>query len=154
MAWSVLILAVGVLLWLVLVLAFLYGVYAFLRWLWGRVPSRAISLTPEQSVKVLALLLSLALFPSLITYAWTTAQALLNLMSQIIVESTSNVSIPQECLGLYPQTEVTIGCASKMAASINKVLSMGSVGLVKALRLDKLRADDFVRFLIAVVFSA
>jgi hypothetical protein len=153
MAWSVVILAAGVLLWLVLVLAFLYGVYAFLRWLWGRVPRAAISVTPDQSVRLLALLLSLALFPSLITYAWNTAQALLNLVSQVIVESTSNVSIPRECLGLYPRTEETIDCASKMTVSVNKVLSMGSVGLVKALRLDKFPADDFVRFLIAVVVS-
>lgn len=136
---------------LLLVAAFLFGLYRFLRWLWGRVPAAVVSTNPDQLAKSLGLLLSLVLFPSLVGFAWNTVQALVVFLSQF-VRRVSTYPLPPACRN--PDETGTSSCASDITLFVSGTLGDGFDRLVQALQLAKFPAADFVWFLLVALVSA
>jgi len=135
---------------ILLFLGFLFGIYRFLRWLWARLPTIIVSVDPNQLDKTLGLLLALVFFPRLVSFAWDTAQALVNYIPEII-KAISAFEIPRSCTRSL-ETE-SAACVSDFSANLARFVGFASNGLVGTLHLKDFPAADFVWFLLTAVIT-
>jgi len=131
-----------------LFLVFLFGCHRFFRWLWGRLPYGVVSVPSEQIHTTVALLLSFIFFPSLILYAWSTAQALINYIPDVL-QAVSSFQIPSSCGRSYDLENAR--CVSDFSTSLAKLIGFISGRLVSTLSLSRFPAADFVWFLLTAV---
>lgn len=133
---------------IVLFVILIFGCYRFFRWLWRRLPNAVVAVPPEQIPSTLALLLSFIIFPSLVSYAWTTIQALINYVPEVL-QAISVFQIPGSCGRDYGGADVR--CTSELSANLAKLVGIISSRLVSALSLSRFPAADFVWFLLTAV---
>src|SRR5690242_10877178 len=69
---------------IVLFLFLIFVLYRFLRWIWTRLPSSALSIQGPDLDKLLAVTTALIIEPGVAIFAWTTAQSLFGFIADQI----------------------------------------------------------------------
>jgi hypothetical protein len=115
---------------------FLFGIYHLLRWLLARLPDILVSVQPQHLDKTLGLLLSLAFFPDLISFAWNVVVTSVNYIP-VVIHAISTSPIPNS--------------VSDFSANLGKSVDLASTWFVNTLNLSQFPAAEFVRFLLIAV---
>jgi hypothetical protein len=127
-----------------LFIGFLFGIYRFLRWLWRRLPSSIIEIQKEHLDKTIAVLLSLAIFPSIVLYAWNTIRALVNAVPEMI-QTVGSFQLPSSCRFEDAQ------CLGDLSNTLTVLMSRTALQLVAAIDLKSFPAASFIWFLLSAV---
>src|SRR5689334_14088741 len=123
----------------ILFVGFLFGIYRFLRWLWRQLPSSVITIEREHLDKTTAVLLSLAIFPSIVRYAWSTVLALVNAVPYVI-QSVGSFKVASSCR----YEEAT--CFGDLSSSLTTLMSTTSQSVIAAIEPRSFPAAAFVWF--------
>lgn len=130
----------------VLFLVFLMSVYRLLRWLWGRLPSSVLLIQAEQLNKTLGVLLSLALFPDVIFYAWSVVESLISFVPAFI-----------RTLSAFPfQNSCTTGeaaCVAELSRTLILLMGEAAGSIVGAIDLPQFPVVSFIWFLLSAVVA-
>jgi hypothetical protein len=139
--------ALSVIFTLVLFVAFLVTLTKLLRFAWGSIPTAVIN--SMQLDKVLAALISLALFPAIANYAWDTFQALMRLFPELI-RVLAGFDLQASCSSMLGADAIR-RCASDVANELGKITSQFASRIMNALNLDGFPLEAFVWFLMSAV---
>jgi hypothetical protein len=126
---------------------FLFGLYRFLRWLWGGLPSSVLSVRMVQLDKPLGILVALALFPPVVYYAWQTIQSLIEFIPAFI-QAVANFEIPGSCGEGKPT------CLAELSQRLGGLIGATASRVVVTLKLTQFPVAPFVWFLLTSVIAA
>ncbi|MDA9525454.1 hypothetical protein XI06_35365 [Bradyrhizobium sp. CCBAU 11434] len=130
----------------VLFLVLAVNLYRFLRFVWARIPTRAISLQGPDIDKLISITFALIVVPGVAIFAWTTVGSFFTFLAdQIHRLANLSMSSSAACAG------DSISC---LTASINGFLAQMADSLVKSLNFSDFPVADFVVFLLVVVLSS
>jgi hypothetical protein len=124
----------------------MWWLYKFFLFMWRKLPSSVVGVDAAQFDKVLAVLLSLVLFPTLLTYAWSVVGALMKFVTDFIT-NLAQLQIPAAC---HNDPD---GCTSALSASVDSFLSGAASRIVDALNLSRFPVESFVWFLLAAIVA-
>lgn len=131
---------------LCLFLFLIANLYRFLRFVWTRLPTHALSFQGADLDKLVATCIALIFVPSIATYAWTTAKSLFKFVAELIGRlSGLDLNVKAIC------SHDLISCS---VSGITSFLGETASNLVRVLNFEAFQIVDFVLFILLAVVIA